>query len=568
MASLEILTACFATTESVRLKGLKALRLQEEGEYKKALKLWKEVLKKEPQNANAYKNLGKIYIQLGQTEKAKEALLKAVEFNSSSPETYRLASKILWQTGDLKGAIKVLEKGVSLTDNPDLKVNLASFLLEFNGWRSVWDDYNRVLASGDPLFFAPYPTFGLKRMNVDVLEKARSLLLEAGKVDFTLLSLDLILGKYEEALDHAEVLYDKTQDANLAAEIFYVANLVGRDVDKWKQRAASSDSVVRLVFSSKYFDWYVPYVLSRGAFPPFLEYVFERYRKAGKKLKAAIILCWEGLFYYVWGMDKKALSAWGKVEDYNKSLSFLYKAVYSIETEKDERKNLEALFSIPWEKELSAFGHSLSELSQRLKLNLVACYKQDEAEKALSLLQQVDSDSFPVATGYFYYKFGEKEKGLKILKKAACEQNNYQAWYYLGVIYEREKQEEKAEEAFLNVLDLKPNHADALNYLAYMWALKKKNLEKALEFAKKAVSMEPENYAFVDTLGWVYYVMGKIEEALPYIEKAAKLAEEEGGDEEVYSHLVEIYKKLGKLEEAAVWSEKLKALKGRKEEKQ
>jgi TPR repeat protein len=97
--------------------------------------------------------------------------------------------------------------------------------------------------------------------------------------------------------------------------------------------------------------------------------------------------------------------------------------------------------------------------------------------------------------------------------------------------------------------------AAAMNNLAYLWAEQGKELDKALVWAGKAVSMEPENGAFADTLGWVMFKQGRYNEALGRLTEAAKLNSE---NVSILDHLGEAYLKLGKKTEAAqYWKQAL-----------
>ena len=82
-----------------------------------------------------------------------------------------------------------------------------------------------------------------------------------------------------------------------------------------------------------------------------------------------------------------------------------------------------------------------------------------------------------------------------------------------GAMYERMKNYDQAEAEFRAVLKLNPNSASALNYLGYMLADRNVRLNEALDMIRKAVDQEPTNSAFLDSLGWVYYRMNKLEEA-------------------------------------------------------
>ncbi|MEI6150352.1 MAG: tetratricopeptide repeat protein, partial [bacterium] len=79
---------------------------------------------------------------------------------------------------------------------------------------------------------------------------------------------------------------------------------------------------------------------------------------------------------------------------------------------------------------------------------------------------------------------------------------------------------QEAERLLERCIALDPEFAQALNYLAYMWAVKKVDLDKAQDYVERALAIEPDEGAFLDTLGWVYYQKGAYKEALTYLEKA------------------------------------------------
>ena len=122
------------------------------------------------------------------------------------------------------------------------------------------------------------------------------------------------------------------------------------------------------------------------------------------------------------------------------------------------------------------------------------------------------------------------------------------AWYMLGAIYERQKKYDLAEQQFRKVLDANPNNAPVLNYLGYMLANRGIRLEEAASLIEHAVNQEPNNGAYLDSLGWVYYKQNKLPEAQEYLEKAVV---REGGDPTILSHLGNVYLKLGRNDRAA-----------------
>jgi tetratricopeptide (TPR) repeat protein len=107
---------------------------------------------------------------------------------------------------------------------------------------------------------------------------------------------------------------------------------------------------------------------------------------------------------------------------------------------------------------------------------------------------------------------------------------------------------EQAERYFQKSLEISPNFAEAQNYLGYMWAERGTNLARARDLIEKAVKAEPKNDAYLDSMAWVLFKLNQPKEALDYILKAIKNAEEE--DATVYDHLGDIYNALGQTDKA------------------
>ncbi|NNE39740.1 MAG: tetratricopeptide repeat protein [Marinicaulis sp.] len=106
---------------------------------------------------------------------------------------------------------------------------------------------------------------------------------------------------------------------------------------------------------------------------------------------------------------------------------------------------------------------------------------------------------------------------------------------------------EKAQTDLEYAVELAPEEATTLNYLGYSWAERGLNLEKAFELIEKAVALEPQSGAIIDSLGWAHYQLGNYDEAIVHLEKAASL---EPGDPTITDHLGDIYWQKGRAIEA------------------
>lgn len=134
------------------------------------------------------------------------------------------------------------------------------------------------------------------------------------------------------------------------------------------------------------------------------------------------------------------------------------------------------------------------------------------------------------------------------------EESNF-TYRNLGISFERLGQTQKAEDAFLKALELNPDDATTLNYIGYWWADESRRLDEALAFIRRAVELRPSSGYFADSLGWVYFRLGRYAEAVDWLEKAIQLAPT---DPLISDHLGDAYWKVGrKLEARYKWQHAL-----------
>jgi tetratricopeptide (TPR) repeat protein len=162
-----------------------------------------------------------------------------------------------------------------------------------------------------------------------------------------------------------------------------------------------------------------------------------------------------------------------------------------------------------------------------------------------------------------------------ILKRMSLEEpKNAELFSYLGQLYYSQGQEEKAIEQFEKVLKIDPKNTGAmltvalfyldhgrrkdaipllekcaaqdpmddacLNSLSYIYAEDNVNIDEAYRLVQNALKIEPENAAYLDTLGWVLYRKGLYNESLKELGRAEALIV----DPTIYSHIAEVYLKL------------------------
>jgi len=120
----------------------------------------------------------------------------------------------------------------------------------------------------------------------------------------------------------------------------------------------------------------------------------------------------------------------------------------------------------------------------------------------------------------------------------ASEPENIGVRFNLGAAFERLGQFDNAEREFKHIIEKDPRNALALNYLGYMYADRNLNLGEARKLIERALAIDPDNGAFLDSYAWVLYRMGKYEEALAQMKLAIQ---SQSDDPVVYDHQGDIY---------------------------
>jgi tetratricopeptide (TPR) repeat protein len=168
---------------------------------------------------------------------------------------------------------------------------------------------------------------------------------------------------------------------------------------------------------------------------------------------------------------------------------------------------------------LKHFDDAIASLTQATKLTPT----QPEAYIVMGLAY-LQSERFDLASLSF-------EEGIRY------NPNNADLHFNLATVYDKLNRFDDVVRALQTALRLDPHHAEALNYLGYTYADRGINVEEALALTQQAVALKPNNGYYVDSLGWAFYKLGRLDEALLQIRRAAALV---GDDPVIYEHLGEI----------------------------
>ena len=168
-----------------------------------------------------------------------------------------------------------------------------------------------------------------------------------------------------------------------------------------------------------------------------------------------------------------------------------------------------------------------------------------------------ENESFLYELADYYKLRKEYKKSLKIYEKLINQfPDNERLIFLYASNLDKVNKWKQAKNLFLELLKKNPKDTYTLNYISYKLALRDEDLDYALNLIKKALTLDPENGYFLDTIGWVEFKRKNYEKSVFYLEKASTLLP---NSDEVLDHLGDCYLKLNRTNEAIYeWKKALK----------
>ena len=120
----------------------------------------------------------------------------------------------------------------------------------------------------------------------------------------------------------------------------------------------------------------------------------------------------------------------------------------------------------------------------------------------------------------------------------------------LAILYDQTDRFDKAVQMMLRILIDDPDHAPTNNMLGYNWAVRGENLARAKSLVERALELDQNSVAYRDSLGWIYYKMGRFNDALRELNRA--IAEEGGDNSVILDHLGDALYRAGRRKDAVV----------------
>ncbi|MCZ2152003.1 MAG: tetratricopeptide repeat protein [Bryobacterales bacterium] len=505
---------------------------------KKAIEQYAKIAEKAPNDSSTYLMLGRLYKVAQNSPESEKAYKRALELDPNNEEALTGLAMVYADVGDTKSAADLLKKATE--KNPSVRT-LAALAAAYEQLR----DYTNAAAT---------------------LRKALEMSPGNAEVKRGLAQNLLLSDKLDESLElFQQLASEDPKDAQAQLRISQIYRQQ-RNFDKAREAAKKAQELDPNSLEIKYNQ--VNLLEAEGKTPEAIEALqgilvatAKKSYHAGEKANRAILMERLGFLYRSSEQYPQAVDAFKQMQELDDE-SAPRAAIQIVETYRQARDTPKAYEAARTAREKYPKDRSVQAM---YAFAAADAGKPAEAEKVARDLakEKKDRDSYVTLAQVFdrTKNYPEMAKALDEAEKLSANQEEKENIYFMrGAMLEKNKKFDAAEAEFRRVLTLNPANASALNYLGYMLADRGVRLPEAHEMIRKAVDQEPNNGAYLDSLGWVLYRLDRLDEAEEYLKKAV---ERTGNDPTVHEHLGDLYSKQGKWKEAVnEWQRSLKEWEG------
>ncbi|MCD6377080.1 MAG: tetratricopeptide repeat protein [Caldisericaceae bacterium] len=502
---------------------LQGIYYQQEGRYSEALVEFYQALHYDSTSATIYRAIAENYINLGEFETAELMLKKARQLAPDNPDILEMSAEIALRLGKDDQAIQFFERLLKVNPFDNEAREMLILLYQKKGDDLAVARHTKILID-------------LYGKNKDLLYRLTQIYLrnknfkQAVKTVKSILQLDST-----DARAYYFLGLTQEQKLNTDSAAFYYKKAV-----RFEPKFAQPLDRLSFILRTKK-DW--PEIIK------LYQYVLSR----DSSSVSARVLIAEAYFYlnkydsarvYLQPLLKRPKMPPGvyelagriELEEKNYPLAEQY-FKKAIQIDSDNR--------LAWL--LLAFTYS--DMGQTARAD--STYRQ--------LLNRFPKDAtFWAFYGNFLQEKGQYQKSIAAFKKVLeLDPKNEAALSGLAIVYENLKMFAQCDSIYEIALQRLPDNPLILNNFSYSLAERDKALERALQMAKKAVELEPNNAAYLDTYGWVLYKLGKYEQAAKFIKQSIELR---GNSAVVIEHLGDVYKAMGDLQNALFYWQKASEL--------
>jgi tetratricopeptide (TPR) repeat protein len=496
---------------------------------KLAIEQYEQIVKIEPNNVDNHLLLGRLYRLNNDLQKAESELKTAIKIDPSSEEAVTTLAILYTDEGDTAHALQVLSSIPDAGRSAKLYSALGAAYEQRKEYKNAINAYKKAIQ--------------LDRDNLDAIRGLAENLLNDGQTD--------------AALDQYKIIADANpEDAQTYLRLAEIYRREGK-YDLALENLKKADTMVPDSLE-------VPYNMaavyqSQGRYDEAAKLLQDLVKKTEKpdtsysnsdRNNRAIFIERLGMVY----RDQENYQA--AVDSFRKMLT--------LGDENTERGYQDVIDTYreakQWNQATAAAREAVQKLPNSRGLHMVLDAQladTGDADKALadvrSMLNGKPDDREVYITlaqiSTRLKRWKDAEEALNKAEQLSTTSEDKQYVNFLrGSTYEREKKYDEAESEFKKVLAENPQSAVVLNYLGYMNADRGVRLDESLNYIKQAVSLDPTNGAYLDSLGWAYFRLGKYDLAEENLNKASARM---GADPTVQEHLGDLYQKTGRLKLAA-----------------
>src|SRR6202165_3516941 len=496
---------------------------------KLAIEQYERIVKIEPNNIDDHLLLGRLYRLNNDLQKAENELKTAVHLDPNSEEAITTLALLYSEEGDTAHALQVLSSVPATGRSAKLYSALGTTYEQRKDYKNAIEAYKKAIQ--------------LDRDNLDAIRGLAENLLNDGQMDAALDQYKVIAdANPEDAQTYLRIaeIYRKQEKYDLALESLKKAETMVPDsmevpynVALVYQAQGRSDEAAKILQD----------LLKKTEKPD------NNYSQSDRSNRAVFIERLGRIY-----RDQSNHSA--AVETFRKMLTLGDESSESgyqeiIDTYREAKQ---------WPQATAAAKEAVQKLPDDRDLRMVLDAQLADAgefDKAVtdvrSFLKGGPEDrEVYLRLGIIYTRarrWTDAEESLAKAEQLSTKPEDKQYVAFLrGSTYERQKKYDEAEAEFRKVLAAEPQSAVTLNYLGYMNADRGVRLEESLNYIRQAVSLEAGHGAYLDSLGWAYFRLGKYELAEENLNKASQHM---GSDPSVQEHLGDLYQKTGRLKLAA-----------------
>ncbi|MBZ5678581.1 MAG: tetratricopeptide repeat protein [Acidobacteriia bacterium] len=497
---------------------------------KLAIDQYEQIVKIEPTSVDDHLLLGRLYRLNNDLTKAENELKTAVKLDPNSEEAVTTLAILYTDEGDTAHALQVLSAVPDAARSAKLYSALGATYEQRKEYKSAIDAYKKAIM--------------LDRDNLDAIRGLAENLLNDGQSDAALEQYKVIAdanpedaqtylriaeiyrrqGKYDQALENLKKADSMVPDS---LEVSYNIAAVYEAQGRYDEAAKLLQDLVKKTEKSTETSYSQADRNNRAIFIERLATVYreqESYQAAVDTFRKMLTLGDENARTGY----QNIIDTYREAKQWPQATAAAREAVQKMPNDRDLRMVLAAQLADTGdpEKPLADVRSMLKgapedrEVYVRLAIMYTRLKRWSEAEQALAKAEQMATK--PEEKEYVYFLRGDT--------------------------YQRQKKYEEAEAEFRKVLAFTPQSAATLNYLGYMNADRGVKLDESLNYIKQALTLEPNSGAYLDSLGWAYFKLGKYDLAEENLTKASARM---GSDPTVQEHLGDLYQKTGRLKLAA-----------------